>query len=513
MNEPTREPNRHDGRLPMKTRFPLSLKLGLGLALNLVVLLAVAAAVFWPRGGVSGWLAQPVGDRLQVVADAMAVEFNAATDGDPNAIVADYAERYGLTMVVYENNGDYFAGEALTLPRAVVDRLRTPATVRPPPPPPPLRAAGGPPGANRPAEARAEFGRGPNGRQQGQPNGNGRIWMRAGQPPQWWAGIRLPLHWRGAPPRPGTLFAVSDSAFAFGRLLDLRPVAWAVLAALGVSVLFWAPFVIGMTRELRAMMHATGRIAEGRFETRIATRRGDEIGRLGESINQMAMRLDALVNGQKKFLADVAHELGSPVGRLQVGTSILDARVDESLRPAVADVREDVQQMSELIGELLAFTRADLGATAAQVVSVELAPLVAAVLTREAAGATVTVDISAGLRVRADEALLARALGNLVRNAVRHAGDQAQINLAAAPAPNGGVGLTITDDGPGVPAAALARLGEPFYRPDAARTREAGGVGLGLSIVKTTVAAMNGTVRFANRPPRGFEVKIELEAG
>src|SRR5207248_364238 len=140
---------------------------------------------------------------------------------------------------------------------------------------------------------------------------------------------------------------------------------------------------LGITHSLGQLTAATGRIAEGRFETRVPEKRRDEIGALGSSVNLMAARLDTLVNGQKRFLADVAHELGSPISRLQVAIEILEMRADPALRDQVADVREEIQQMSALVNELLAFTKAGLRPRTAELASVELAPLVREVVQRE----------------------------------------------------------------------------------------------------------------------------------
>ena len=165
--------------------------------------------------------------------------------------------------------------------------------------------------------------------------------------------------------------------------------------------------------------------------------------------------------------------------------------------------------MATLVNELLAFTKAGLRPRAAELAAVELAPLVHDMLAREAAAARVTLPVPAGLAVRADAPLLSRALGNLVRNALRYAGDAGPITLTAR-RDGARVFVSVEDVGPGVPPEALARLGEPFYRPEAARTRETGGVGLGLSIVRSAAAACGGEVRFANRAPRGFTAEIAL---
>jgi two-component system sensor histidine kinase CpxA len=140
-----------------------------------------------------------------------------------------------------------------------------------------------------------------------------------------------------------------------------------------------------------------------------------------------------------------------------------------------------------------------------------LEPLVQEALARENAGGAVTVDIPAELQVLADRDLLSRAVSNVVRNALRYAADAGPIMVSATREPVG-VTLRVDDAGPGVPAADIDRLGEPFFRPELARTRESGGVGLGLAIVRNSVTACGGEVRFANRSPRGFRVEFRLKA-
>jgi two-component system sensor histidine kinase CpxA len=278
-----------------------------------------------------------------------------------------------------------------------------------------------------------------------------------------------------------------------------------------LSVLFWLPLVRGITRSLGQLTRATEQIAEGKFETRVTANRRDEIGKLGESVNRMATRLDAHMNGQKRFLGDVAHELCSPLARLQMATGILADQADPKIQETVADVREEVQQMSTLVNELLAFTKAGLRSRDVVCQPLDLAPLARDVIARDGATERVTLHVADHLRVLAESDLLSRALGNLVRNAVRYAGDAGPI-LVTASADAGRVVIVVEDNGPGVPAGDLDRLGEPFFRPELARTRETGGVGLGLAIVRNSITACGGEVRFANRTPRGFRAEIRLPA-
>ena len=260
------------------------------------------------------------------------------------------------------------------------------------------------------------------------------------------------------------------------------------------------------------MTRATEKIAMGRFGVSIQESRTDEIGRLAKSINRMAARLSAFVTGQKRFLGDVAHELGSPVARIQFGLGALEQRIEEQNRRRVRGVLEDVEELSRLVNELLAFSRADLRADTVRLEKVDLLPVVETAVKRETTpSASIAANIDPGIRVVASEELLIRALANLVRNAVKYAGDAGPITITASRR-NGHVAIQIRDAGPGVPDGLLDQLFEPFFRPEVSRDRDSGGVGLGLAIVKTCVETCKGTVSAANLKPEGFAVTIMLTA-
>jgi two-component system sensor histidine kinase CpxA len=263
---------------------------------------------------------------------------------------------------------------------------------------------------------------------------------------------------------------------------------------------------------VRRIGRATEEIAEGRFDVRVAEERHDELGSLAESINRMATRLSGYVSGQRRFLGDIAHELCSPIARIQVALGILEQRADQHQRAYLEDLREEVQQMSGLINELLSFSKASLGERPIDCRPVDLREIAERAVTREAADhPAVRVGIEPGLRARGHPDLLLRALSNLVRNAVRHAGGAGPITLTGHREGNV-VQLIVTDCGPGIPADQLEKVFDPFYRVDTSRNRETGGVGLGLAIVKTCVESCGGTVRCQNRAPNGLEVVISLAA-
>lgn len=495
--------------LVMKARRPLLLKILSWLALNLLLVGALGVGFLLITGGVQGWLRGPVGERLQGVADNMTGEMQRGENLE--TVLARQVAEHGLVLAVYRPHGERLAGADLGLPRELRQWME-PGLVRlrrddrqPRPPgrdrrPPPRR--GEEDRDRRPPPRRID------------PEVVSDVFMEElGQPPQWWGAVRLAITMGDSERRRGAvLVAVADSPWTFASLLNLRPVFVAVAVVMLVSVLFWLPLVLSMTRSLRELMRATSAIAEGRFGTRVDSRRNDEIGALATSVDRMAGRLDVLVNGQRKFLADVAHELGSPVGRLQVATSILEERVAAELRPQVADVREEVEQMGELLGELLAFTRAGLSARDAKLQPVVLGDVIEQAVHREAADADVSVDLEPNLVVQGDAKLLLKSVSNILRNAVRYGGEAVHIKVEARRHGANRVRLVVCDNGPGVPPSALEHLGEPFYRPDAARTRRAGGSGLGLSIVRESILAQQGQVNFANCEGGGFEVTLMLLA-
>ena len=342
------------------------------------------------------------------------------------------------------------------------------------------------------------------------PNGYQKFITRAGQPPLYWIGIRTPLlDDDGRLGAPTTLLLALPSLGAGGLVLDVRPWLWTAAGVLACSLLLWLPLMRGITRSVRQMTGAAGQMAHGQFETRVDVARRDELGQLGESLNHMAGRLGEYVTGQKRFLGDIAHELCSPLARMEMALGVLEQQANEKQQGYVTDVREEVRQMSSLVNELLSFSKAGLRAKALELRPVPLAELCGTAVAREAQGKTdIAVKVDAALKVIADPDLLARAIGNILRNAVRYAGDAGPITLSAS-VRGAEVLLAITDSGPGVAPETLHRLFDPFYRPESARTREGGGAGLGLAIVKSCVEACGGAVAVKNAEP-GLVVTMML---
>ena len=196
------------------------------------------------------------------------------------------------------------------------------------------------------------------------------------------------------------------------------------------------------------MTRATESIAEGRFDVQLADARRDELGRLSAAINRMAARLKDYVMGQKRFLGDAAHELCSPLARMEIALGILEERSSAESLPLVRDVREELAHMRKLANELLSFSKASLGENHVKLEKVNVAEMVGAAIHQEKSDAgLIDLAIPEDLCVSGNTELLQRAVANLVRNALRYAGDAGPITIEAA-RDGEYIFITVADQGP-----------------------------------------------------------------
>ncbi|GAU09888.1 sensor histidine kinase [Desulfoplanes formicivorans] len=489
--------------------------------LNLILVGAALGTFifFQPQLDLHAFFGMQRWNRLRVAAALMVHDLYNAPRKEWSAILARHARVNQVDFVLVFGDGTRFSSRPVELPDTVRVRVehafKGPFSDRRPAPPPPAR---NPvlPGSGPDQDILSPSGEQPPGLGEGLEGldlipGRPVLRMHTSDPDLYWTGIMLP-----PPPKPRdfptpfVLMVVSDSASGNGFFFDARP--WVLVAAvvLLISVLFWIPMVRNITRPLSRMTRATEEIASGRFDVVLDEPRRDEIGRLARAINHMTTRLAAFVTGQKRFLGDISHELGSPLARIQFGLGVLDQRLDGANRQRLQNVMDDVAHLSQLVGELLAFSRADLSAQSVALEPVDLLWVVREAVRREKApDSEVIIDVDPDLRVLASPDLLTRALANLVRNGVKYAGKAGPIHIVAHK-DKGWVNLEVKDSGPGVPEEYLDQLFEPFFRPEPSRNRSLGGVGLGLSIVKTCVESCKGRVFARNQKPHGFVVTIIL---
>lgn len=246
---------------------------------------------------------------------------------------------------------------------------------------------------------------------------------------------------------------------------------------------------------------------------------GDEIARLATTMNAMLDRLDRSAAGQRRFVSDASHELRSPIASIRQHAEVAVAHPDRTdVGEFSGVVRSEAVRLQDLVTGLLELSRLDEGRTGTRR-PVDLDDLaldaVARARTRVPVGATgdstIRVDGSgiAAARVLGDERLLTGVVRNLVDNAVRHAVSRVTVALVEL---GGAAVLTVDDDGAGVPAGERDRVFDRFVRLDEARSRDAGGAGLGLAIVRDAVRAHGGEATVTDSPLGGarFVVRIAL---
>ncbi|MDA1273444.1 MAG: HAMP domain-containing sensor histidine kinase [Verrucomicrobia bacterium] len=510
----------------MRISFPLYGKILLWFFLNLVFLGLVFYGFFRVqfRLGLDSLLAGQAGDRIQAVSELIEFDLRRTPRSEWNEVLARFTSVHKVHFFLFRADGVQLAGESVPLPAELAPKINERRGPRPQQPERPrfLRERGGLPpleGNRRfstnsletiPVPPRRPFPD-PSLIDETGPVRFPKFMVHTSSPDRYWVGVRIRVSDRGRfAAIPVTLLAMSPSIRGAGLFLDFIP--WIVVgtAVIFFSVLFWIPLVRGITRSISQVTRATERIAAGHFDSQVEITRRDELGRLAQAINQMASRLSGFVTGQKRFLGDIAHELCSPIARIQMALGILEHRADPKQKGYVEDVREDVQQMSQLVSELLSFSKASLEPAAITLRIVRVRPIVEQAIQRESLEPSdVSVDVDENLCIQADADLLLRALGNLIRNAIRYAGEAGPITVSAIES-SGTAAITVADSGPGVPAESLDQLFDPFYRPELSRNRNFGGVGLGLSIVKTCIESCHGTVSCQNRKPVGFEVSVRL---
>ena len=289
--------------------------------------------------------------------------------------------------------------------------------------------------------------------------------------------------WVAAP-----LDEVHDSAAALIRsLLIAVPISAAVLAGL----VWWT---VGRTlRPVEGIRAEVERISGTRMERRVpepAT--SDEVARLAHTMNDMLDRLAATAEQQRRFVADAAHELRSPLARIRAELDVDLAHPDSADLPAThASIAAETLRLQRLVDDLLLLARADAGAVdqrGAGPVDLDDVVELLAMDRRRHGGRLIDTRGVVPVQVTAHRPQLERAVANLLDNAVRHARSRVVVTLEDTP---GAVVLAVSDDGPGVPAEAAERVFERFTRLDDARSTGDGGAGLGLAIARN-IAEQHG---------------------
>jgi signal transduction histidine kinase len=295
-----------------------------------------------------------------------------------------------------------------------------------------------------------------------------------------------------------------------GQALAMEVVRYVVVAlALLVPIALWSR---SHWQGLQMLSRVADEFGAGKLSARAQMKPSDAAYPLAGRINAMAERIQGLLESQKNLLHSVSHELRTPIARLEFALELLAERAgDPALSKRVAAMHGDLAELNELVNELLSMSKLD-NATEPQRALFEVEPVL-----RECANglhprpAALHVELGATLgSVDGDRRLLARAVGNLLRNAQKYA---AHTVTLSARRDGGLLEILVDDDGPGIPEGERERIFEPFYRLDRSRDRATGGFGLGLSIARKAVVLHGGALQVEHSPMGGARFVISLPDG
>jgi signal transduction histidine kinase len=283
-----------------------------------------------------------------------------------------------------------------------------------------------------------------------------------------------------------------------------------------LGILLAVVFARQLARPLESLSQAASQLAQGDLKARVPELKGDDqTARLGRNFNHMAESLEQSENQRRALVSDVAHELRTPLtvmqGRLE---SIQDGVIPLEM-PEIDRLHRQTGYLARIVEDLRILTLANEGKLSLELVSRDLRPVlqgVASSFQSLADSKQIRLEIKLPdhpLTLPIDATRLAQISGNLINNALTHTPEGGEIRLEAHK-DRQGIHFSVADSGPGIPAEAIPKLFDRFYRVEGSRSRQTGGSGLGLAIVKALVELHGGHVSAQNSSNGGAEFRVSL---
>ena len=295
--------------------------------------------------------------------------------------------------------------------------------------------------------------------------------------------------------------------------LKLMPIWLKVVIALLASLTLSFIFSRNLIAPINHLKQAAVKLSDGDLTARadIDPNRQDELGVLGRDFNSMATQLEQLISAQKRLLADISHELRSPLTRLKMATGLAQMQTPEENQTYLLRIEKEANQLDKMIADVLQVSRLEAKSQTLSLHQQSLQVIIDHVLNDAQFEAKQTnkqllVEGQLNIDIRCDESLIASALENVLRNAIKYAAHTITLSLNISDV----IYIEICDDGPGVEPQNLTKLCEPFFRQSDARDRTSGGTGLGLAIAKNAIVAHAGSLTLHNSQPNGLCVRIAL---
>ena len=292
------------------------------------------------------------------------------------------------------------------------------------------------------------------------------------------------------------------------RIWSFLPYYFLVIGATGILCWIAAAGVISPIRRIATSIALFG---QGNLSVRVETDRDDEIGQLGRSFNEMADRLERLIVSERRLLADISHELRSPLARLKFAMKL--ARTSSDSTTALERIERDVDRIASLVADIVEINVVEDDPALQDKREICVHDVISEVVRdcrveAEIRGCVIEVNGDVCGPVHGNPELLRRAVENVLRNGIRYSPEKSSIELSLSENPDEAT-ISIRDFGPGVPDKALTRIFDPFFRVEEARNTNGGGSGLGLSIAKRAVHLHRGSITAENATP-GLRVTIVI---
>jgi two-component system sensor histidine kinase BaeS len=287
-----------------------------------------------------------------------------------------------------------------------------------------------------------------------------------------------------------------------------------LLVALGLAALLGFLLARHLSRPVRALAATVAKLSDGQYDERASATGRDEIGMLAQAVNRLAETLEKNRTARRRWMADIAHELRTPVAILKGEIEALADGVRQPDGQKLSSLAEEVDQLAVLIEDLQTLALSDAGALNLHREPLEINALVQQVAEAfterlAARGIVLETNLPGTVTLSADPQRLRQLIHNLLENCARYvmAGGWVKVALARTAS---GVSLSVEDSGPGVPSGQLEHLFDRFFRLEQSRSRVGGGSGLGLSICRNIVEAHGGRIQARRGDSGGLLIIIEL---
>ena len=310
------------------------------------------------------------------------------------------------------------------------------------------------------------------------------------------------------------LYEAIDIAFARSNNQTLR---FSAIAGLLFAAIISLILTMNITGPIRKLGRGTRSLISGEFKTRVSIKNRDELGKLSRDFNILAKTLDKNAESQKQWLADISHELRTPIAILKSELEAVEDGIREFDKETLQSLTHEVKRISNLVNDLYELTLADLGAMKYQIREMDIETCLEGVIESyrdrlESSGIELSKSIQGVGVILGDVYRLEQLFTNLIENTLRYTDTPGELDIQLTEEKNS-ILIAFNDTAPGVEAEVIDKIFDRFFREELSRSREKGGAGLGLAICHEIVEAHSGQISASQSDLGGLSIQISLPRG